>query len=103
MSIYLTLRDPSVFPEPLLFSPGRWMQQGPKRSQMDECYVPFSKGSQGCLGPKYEPFTGIFNFLLIMTSLLIQRAVWPTPGVTSDWLPLSDDLIFHCLRQQRKT
>ncbi|EZF32824.1 hypothetical protein H109_05833 [Trichophyton interdigitale MR816] len=51
MSIYLTLRDPSVFPEPLLFSPERWMQQGPGRSQMDECFVPFSRGSQGCLGP----------------------------------------------------
>ncbi|EFQ97905.1 trichodiene oxygenase [Nannizzia gypsea CBS 118893] len=51
MSIYLTLRDPSVFPEPLVFTPERWMQQGDKRSEMDECYVPFSRGSQGCLGP----------------------------------------------------
>lgn len=48
------------------------MQQGPGRSQMDECFVPFSRGSQGCLGPKYDPFTEIFDFLLIMTSPLIR-------------------------------
>ncbi|KAF3491771.1 benzoate 4-monooxygenase cytochrome P450 [Arthroderma uncinatum] len=48
MSIYLMLRDETVFPEPLVFHPGRWLEQG---SNLEKYLVPFSKGSQGCLGP----------------------------------------------------
>ncbi|KAK2879935.1 hypothetical protein FQN49_000747 [Arthroderma sp. PD_2] len=48
MSIYLMLRDKTVFPEPLNFHPERWLGQG---SNLEKYLVPFSKGSQGCLGP----------------------------------------------------
>ncbi|EEQ28161.1 benzoate 4-monooxygenase cytochrome P450 [Microsporum canis CBS 113480] len=51
MSIYLTLKDPSAFPEPLVFSPERWMEQGSTGLNLEKYLVPFSKGSQGCLGP----------------------------------------------------
>lgn len=53
MSSHFILRDPAIFPDPLVFQPERWLKQCTIGSSLDRYLVPFSKGSQGCLGPKY--------------------------------------------------
>jgi len=40
--------DDSIFPDPLTFSPERWMQ--PKSRELEKSLVPFSKGPRMCLG-----------------------------------------------------
>lgn len=62
MSSHFILRDPAIFPDPLVFQPERWLKQSTTGSSLDRYLVPFSKGSQGCLGPKYA-------FASILTTL----------------------------------
>ncbi|KAI1419592.1 cytochrome P450 [Xylaria sp. FL1777] len=48
MSIYAMHTDASVFPDPLVFKPERWV--GEYDPRMDRNFVPFTKGSRSCLG-----------------------------------------------------
>ncbi|GFF54177.1 cytochrome P450 [Aspergillus udagawae] len=52
MSTYIILRDSKIIPEPLAFRPERWTQQGGE--SLNRYPMPFSRGSQACLGPRYE-------------------------------------------------
>ncbi|GFF23970.1 trichodiene oxygenase, partial [Aspergillus udagawae] len=49
MSTYIILRDSKIIPEPLAFRPERWTQQGGE--SLNRYPMPFSRGSQACLGP----------------------------------------------------
>jgi cytochrome P450 len=60
MSTHFILRDEEIFPNPLEFEPQRWMTVGSSQS-LERYLVPFSKGSQSCLGQKYAP---LLYFLL---------------------------------------
>ncbi|TVY42774.1 Cytochrome P450 monooxygenase [Lachnellula subtilissima] len=50
MSAYFMHMDPDIFPEPHKFIPERWL--GEYNPLMDRNFVPFAKGSRGCLGEK---------------------------------------------------
>lgn len=50
MSAYYMHTDPEVYPEPFEFRPERWL--GSVDPRMHRNYVPFTKGSRGCLGVK---------------------------------------------------
>lgn len=40
-------------PDASVFNPDRWLQPGGK--DMDQYFVPFSKGTRSCIGMKYAP------------------------------------------------
>jgi cytochrome P450 len=48
MTSLLQHRDPSKFPDPLIFSPERWLNPGSER--LERYLVPFSKGTRQCMG-----------------------------------------------------
>ncbi|EKG09542.1 Cytochrome P450 [Macrophomina phaseolina MS6] len=50
MSAYFMHTDPDVYPDPFEFRPERWL--GDVDPRMYRNYVPFTKGSRGCLGVK---------------------------------------------------
>lgn len=52
MSSHFILRDDQIFPEPLKFVPERWMGSPEKTKELGQYLVPFSRGSQSCLGQK---------------------------------------------------
>ncbi|KAK8046184.1 cytochrome P450 [Apiospora saccharicola] len=49
MSLILLHADEAIYPEPLNFNPGRWMDSsgGPR---LEKRFAPFLKGTRGCLG-----------------------------------------------------
>ncbi|KAH8897644.1 cytochrome P450 [Thozetella sp. PMI_491] len=49
-STYLMHNDPSIFPDPHIFDPGRWIRAAQDGVNLDKYIVSFSKGSRGCLG-----------------------------------------------------
>jgi cytochrome P450 len=50
MSTWIQHNDSSIFPEPQIFKPERWMADGTDRASLERYLVPFSKGSRACLG-----------------------------------------------------
>ena len=48
--------DPSIFPNPYLFIPDRWLREdGSYNMGMEQYLVAFSKGQRSCIGVKYLP------------------------------------------------
>jgi len=45
--------DPSIFPNPHLFLPDRWIKDGAYNTAMEQNLVAFSKGQRSCIGVKY--------------------------------------------------
>ncbi|OGM49318.1 putative cytochrome P450 [Aspergillus bombycis] len=68
MSNHFILRDPAIFPDPLVFQPGRWLKPSPIGLNLDKYLVPFSKGSQGCLGP-----TMAYAWLYLALATLLRK------------------------------
>jgi cytochrome P450 len=50
---FFVLNDPSIFPDPEVFEPERWMRAAAKGERLDRYLVNFSKGTRICLGMKY--------------------------------------------------
>jgi cytochrome P450 len=50
---YFVLTDPSIFPNPTLFRPERWLEPENDGKRLDKYLVSFGKGSRQCLGMKY--------------------------------------------------
>lgn len=51
MSIIDMHLNSDIFPEPRRFRPERWLDCSPTHlRQMEKCFVPFGKGTRGCLG-----------------------------------------------------
>ncbi|KAF3184296.1 hypothetical protein TWF751_000271 [Orbilia oligospora] len=51
MSIHLMHMNAEIYPNPHKFDPERWMNSDPASLQ-EKYFVPFSKGSRGCIGTK---------------------------------------------------
>ena len=49
MPIYTAHHDASVFPEPGVYNPRRWMDPS-ERKRMESSFIPFSTGGRGCIG-----------------------------------------------------
>jgi cytochrome P450 len=48
--------DPTIFPNPLVFVPDRWLKEdGSFNGAMEQYLVAFSKGQRSCIGVKYTP------------------------------------------------
>lgn len=52
MSSFWMHRDPTAFPEPDKFIPERWQCGEEQLKVMNRYFVPFSRGSRGCLAEK---------------------------------------------------
>jgi cytochrome P450 len=52
MQCYTTQRDPEAFQAPERFDPARWLepQSLEKTQEMNDLFMPFSKGTRACLG-----------------------------------------------------
>ena len=50
MQCYTTQRDPKVFPNPAVFAPDRWLSKTGPTEDMKSMFMPFSRGTRGCLG-----------------------------------------------------
>ncbi|KAI9820785.1 MAG: hypothetical protein M1827_005156 [Pycnora praestabilis] len=48
ISAYVAHRDESAFPEPLVYRPERWLEEGAK--EMQPYFITFSAGARGCIG-----------------------------------------------------
>lgn len=49
MTIHTVHHEPSVFPNPEVFDPHRWMNPNERR-RMESCFIPFSTRGRGCTG-----------------------------------------------------
>ncbi|RHZ55175.1 uncharacterized protein CDV56_107749 [Aspergillus thermomutatus] len=49
-STYLVNNDPTIFPNPHVFDPERWIRAAQDGVNLEKYMVSFSKGSRGCLG-----------------------------------------------------
>ena len=47
--------DPTIFPNPHIFVPDRWIKDGTYNVGMEQYLVAFSKGQRSCIGIKYSP------------------------------------------------
>lgn len=52
MTLRDVLLDPTIFANPLEFTPGRWLPENPDLQRINQAYVPFGRGSRMCLGLK---------------------------------------------------
>lgn len=52
MSLRHVLHNESIFPFPMEFLPERWMPGDPNLERSRRFYVPFSRGTRGCVGVK---------------------------------------------------
>ncbi|RYC59096.1 hypothetical protein CHU98_g7103 [Xylaria longipes] len=50
MSIPHMHRNPENFPDPMRFDPERWLGDIEERRRLEKVWVPFSRGTRGCLG-----------------------------------------------------
>lgn len=54
MSAYLANTNEDIFPQPMEFSPDRWIdEQGKKNHNLEKHMFSFSRGSRQCMGMKY--------------------------------------------------
>lgn len=49
MDFRSTMISPAHFPDPLVFTPERWLVED---NRLDKYLMPFSRGTRGCLGQK---------------------------------------------------
>jgi len=50
MTIKDVSMDPEIFPEPNVFNPDRWIQDGELHRHLDPYFVAFGKGPRMCQG-----------------------------------------------------
>lgn len=77
MTIYGAHRDPSVFPDPEVFQPHRWLKPEDRR-RMEPYFIPFSAGARGCIGRNISYLEQI-----IMLASLVHRYEFALPS--PDW------------------
>jgi cytochrome P450 len=53
MSSWVLHQDEDYFPNPTKFDPDRWSDPEEAR-RMDKAFVPFGKGTRGCVGMPYD-------------------------------------------------
>lgn len=55
MAIYHIHYNETLFENPRVFDPERWLQGSEVTAERAKFLVPFSRGSRSCLGIKYVP------------------------------------------------
>lgn len=74
MTIYGAHHDPTIYPEPDLFKPERWMDPT-ERKRMEPFFIPFSAGSRGCIGRNISYLEQI-----VILATLVHRYDFALPG-----------------------
>ncbi|KAK4655496.1 hypothetical protein QC762_302900 [Podospora pseudocomata] len=69
---YFILMDPTVFPEPHVFKPERWLGSG---KRLDRYLVPFGRGSRACLGIRYGS-TLAYAEMYLTAATIVKRFDW---------------------------
>ena len=78
ISAFVAHRDPSVYLEPEVFNPSRWL--GDEGKQLQPFFIAFSAGARGCIGP---PITYLQQVTLLAS--LVHRYNFEL--VSSEWKP----------------
>ncbi len=73
-SIYLTHRDPSIWPDPLRFDPTRFVGTRPS----PYAYLPFGGGVRRCIGMAFA----LYEMRIVLAELLRSFRIEPSPGTT---------------------
>jgi cytochrome P450 len=70
--------DPSIFPNPLVFVPDRWLREdGTYNVTMEQHLMSFSKGQRSCIGVKYFPdLFGVSNGSLAYAELYLTLSMF---------------------------
>ncbi|KAK1750420.1 cytochrome P450 monooxygenase sdnE [Echria macrotheca] len=76
---YFILTHPDVFPEPHVFRPERWLENGKLSTSLDKYLVAFGKGSRQCLGINLA-----YAELYLTTATLVRRFDWEIYETTLD-------------------
>jgi benzoate 4-monooxygenase len=74
MTIYGAHHDASIYPEPEVFKPERWMSTG-ERKRMEPYFIPFSAGSRGCIGRNISYLEQI-----VILATVVHRYDFVLPG-----------------------
>ncbi|KAF6817883.1 cytochrome p450 [Colletotrichum plurivorum] len=70
---YFVLMDPSIFPEPHIFRPDRWLEAEKQGKRLDRYLVSFGKGSRNCLGMNCSL---AYAELYLAVATLVRRFDW---------------------------
>ena len=89
MQCYTTQRNPLAFPEPQKFAPERWLKPKSVTKEMQELFMPFSKGSRACLGKSLA----IMELKLITAALLRSYKTSLAEGTTEDSMTMTDHFL----------
>lgn len=46
------LTNPTIYPDPSVFNPNRWLAAPEKVAYLDKFFVPFGRGARMCVGMK---------------------------------------------------
>ena len=86
MSSYWMHNDPTIFPEPHIFKPERWICGPEELKVLNSYFVPFSRGSRMCLAQKYvyfpfftlPPMSWVLGSELILWLITVLSGCSPT-------------------------
>jgi cytochrome P450 len=69
--------DPTIFPNPMVFVPDRWLREdGTYNVAMEQHLVAFSKGQRSCIGVKYFPPLSIVDVSLAYAELYLSLSMF---------------------------
>jgi cytochrome P450 len=74
-SIYLTHRDPALWPDPLRFDPARFVGTRPS----PYAYLPFGGGVRRCIGMAFA----LYEMRIVLAEILRAFRIEPAPGTTA--------------------
>jgi cytochrome P450 len=69
-------RDTAIFPDPMKFSPERWLQGAEESNRLNRYMVPFGKGSRMCVGMPLA-FAEVY--------VVLGRLFWSFPKGLKAW------------------
>ncbi|KAJ3562543.1 hypothetical protein NPX13_g8533 [Xylaria arbuscula] len=68
IAAYTAHRDPSLFPDPTMYNPSRWLAKGSDHLRdMRAVFIPFSTGTRGCIGR---------NVSIVMQAMCVATLVY---------------------------
>jgi len=86
MQSYTTHRDPDVFVNPEQFDPSRWLPKDKVTPNMNELFMPYSRGIRACIGLNLANM----ELKIVTAALLKLYRVRPGVDMTSDDMEMTD-------------
>ncbi|KAI0154616.1 cytochrome P450, partial [Xylariaceae sp. FL1272] len=89
MTTLLMHTDEDVFPDPMRFDPGRWLEGGEMKKTMPNGFAPFGRGTRVCVGMHLA-----WAELYLVTATLVRGSDFDFEGTTAEDLrAVSDQFI----------